>query len=299
MATKTGEVNYLQKGEQGDIGPLVYPAGEYASGVTYTRTALSAPMVLCEGQYYVLSKAGSFKGINPKTDYAANGSKATWVLMDKVQYAFFEVVMANFAKFASAVFYQQYMFSQQGVDASGKSTTNYKGFSSNAFTPNIQLDFLTGAVHFAQKNFVCDAVGNVFLKGTIMTPYKRLTVTAEGAGFLLDLSFWGYRIDISNLTSIIGARNTIILPPASEHIGAECRLIYPHLCTRAPHEHPIISTYPGEYFSNLPNTSTASEIELVENKVVKISSVNQMNSNGATISAQWYIENPEDVKIVS
>lgn len=299
MASKTGEVKFLQKGEQGDIGPLVYPAGEYASGVSYTRTSLSAPMVLCEGQYYVLSKAGSFKGINPKTDYAANGSKATWALMDKLQYAFFEVVMANFAKFASAVFYQQYMFSQQGVDASGKATSNYKGFASNAFTPNIQLDFLTGAVHFAQKNFVCDEKGDVFLKGTIMTPYKRLTVTAEGAAFLLDLSFWGYRLDVSNLTSYAEAANTIILPPASEYIGAECRLIYPHACTRVLHFHPIIKTYPGEYFSNLANDSNVSEIELVANKVLKISSINQMNNNGTTISAQWYIENPEDVTILS
>lgn len=148
MATKTGEVNYLQKGEQGDIGPLVYPAGEYASGVNYTRTALSAPMVLCEGQYYVLNKVGTFKGINPKTDYAANGSKATWALMDKVQYAFFDVLMANFAKLDSAVFYDGCMFSQEGVDADGNKTTDYRKFGMEEFTPNLLLNFLIGKAVF-------------------------------------------------------------------------------------------------------------------------------------------------------
>lgn len=102
LASKTGEVKYLQ---QGPVGPLVYPTGEYAASVSYTRTPLSAPMVLCEGQYYVLNKEGTFKNINPKKDYAANGSKATWVLMDKVRYSFVEILMANFAKLASAVFY--------------------------------------------------------------------------------------------------------------------------------------------------------------------------------------------------
>lgn len=148
LASKTGEVKYLQ---QGPVGPLVYPTGEYAASVSYTRTPLSAPMVLCEGQYYVLNKEGTFKNINPKKDYAANGSKATWVLMDKVRYSFVEILMANFAKLASAVFYGQYMFSQYGVRADGSAVETeggYKDFNysdpmnpANKFRPNLLLDF--------------------------------------------------------------------------------------------------------------------------------------------------------------
>lgn len=152
LASKTGEVKYLQ---QGPVGPLVYPTGEYAASVSYTRTPLSAPMVLCEGQYYVLNKEGTFKNINPKKDYAANGSKATWVLMDKVRYSFVEILMANFAKLASAVFYGQYMFSQYGIKADGSAVETvggYKDFNyndpmnpANKFRPNLLLDFLTGS----------------------------------------------------------------------------------------------------------------------------------------------------------
>lgn len=160
LASKTGQVKFLQKGEPGDIGPMVYPAGEYAADTSYTRTALSAPMVLCEGEYYALAKEGTYKGINPKTDYAANGSKATWLLMDKMRYAFIEVLMANFAKLASAVFHGQYMFSQYGVDASGSDVQTQKGYkdfnaadpmnAANRFRPNLLLDFLTGEL-FAKK----------------------------------------------------------------------------------------------------------------------------------------------------
>ena len=168
LASKTGQVKFLQKGDpgaQGPIGPLVYPAGEYSASTGYTRTALSAPMVLCEGQYYVLAKEGTFKGVNPKTDYAANGSKATWVVMDKVQYAFIEVLMANFAKLASAVFYGQYMFSQQGVDANGNPTNNYRNFGTANFMPNLLLDFQTGSFKGKEVEVQGDITANtMFLK---------------------------------------------------------------------------------------------------------------------------------------
>lgn len=147
LASKTGQVKYLQKGEpgaQGPAGPLIYPAGEYGASVSYTRTSLSAPMVLCEGQYYVLNKEGTFKNINPKNDYAANGSRATWVLMDKMKYAFAEVLMANFAKLASAVFYGQYMFSQYGIDNDGNPSSDYRNFEKGTFFPNLMFDFLRG-----------------------------------------------------------------------------------------------------------------------------------------------------------
>ena len=129
LASKTGQVNYNVPGATGPIGPLVYPAGEYNNATEYTRTVLSTPMVLDDGQYYVLNKEGTFTGIRPKDDYAANGSKATWVLMEYVKYAFVEVLMANFAKLGSAVFYGDVMMSQHGVDHRGAASSNYQDYN--------------------------------------------------------------------------------------------------------------------------------------------------------------------------
>lgn len=176
LASKTGQVNYNVPGATGPIGPLVYPAGEYNAATKYIRTALSAPMVLDDGQYYVLNKEGTFTGIRPKDDYAANGSKATWVLMEYVKYAFVEVLMAKFAKLGSAVFYGDVMMSQQGVDHRGASSSNYQNYnrpvydpdtgqSLPGFTPNLLFNFLTGAGHLARKNIEFGADGTVTLKG--------------------------------------------------------------------------------------------------------------------------------------
>lgn len=176
LASKTGQVRYSVPGAAGPIGPLVYPAGEYDAATKYIRTSLSAPMVIDDGQYYVLNKEGAFTGIRPKDDYAANGSKATWVLMEYVKYAFVEVLMAKFAKLASAVFYGDVMMSQQGVDADGKESSNYQGYntfrfdpntgeSKRLFTPNLLFNFLTGAGHLGRKNIEFGADGTVTLKG--------------------------------------------------------------------------------------------------------------------------------------
>ena len=176
IASKTGQVRYNVPGATGPIGPLVYPAGEYDAATKYIRTSLSAPMVIDDGQYYVLNKEGAFTGIRPKDDYAANGSKATWVLMEYVKYAFVEVLMANFAKLASAVFYGDVMMSQQGVDHRGASSSNYQNYnrpvydpdtgqSLPGFTPNLLFNFLTGAGHLARKNIEFGADGTVTLKG--------------------------------------------------------------------------------------------------------------------------------------
>lgn len=191
LASKTGQVNYNVPGATGPIGPMVYPAGEYNAATKYIRTALSAPMVLDDGQYYVLNKEGTFTGIRPKDDYAANGSKATWVLMEYVKYAFVEVLMANFAKLASAVFYGDVMMSQQGIDADGNESSSYQNYgkkrydpntgqSADLFTPNILFNFLTGAGHLGRKNIVFGGDGSISVSSNITAQSLKLKVIKSG-----------------------------------------------------------------------------------------------------------------------
>lgn len=173
LASKTGQVRYLKAGDAGPTGPIAYMAGEYSSTTQYTRTVLSVPIVLDDGGYYLLNKIGAFKGIRPKDDYATNGSNATWIRMDNIKYAFIEILMANFAKLASAVFYGDYMFSQYGVDANGNSTNAYQNFNSGTFTPNLLLDFLNGTLK-AKK---AEIEGSITIRNQFVE-YSEMTVPA-------------------------------------------------------------------------------------------------------------------------
>lgn len=181
LASKTGRVVYKQlpqkgdPGEAGADGPFVYPAGIYVIGAstTYTRTALSVPCVLFENEYYILNVTGTVGSeLNPKDNYSQLGNRATWKRMEKFQYAFFEVLMGNFAKLASAVFWGSYMFSQHGADAKGNPVTGedgYKDFTPDMseFTPNVLINFLTGYAHFAGKKVVFKENGDVEITGNL------------------------------------------------------------------------------------------------------------------------------------
>ncbi len=151
IASVTRTVKFAKKSEPGKRGQLPYPAGEYSMTMTYLCTDMVAPYVLYNGMYYVMNQVTSWVGqgmpsnLNtPQKDYAVNGTKATWIPFENYKATYIEILMGNFAKLASAVFYGDYMFSQQGVDANGNPTSSYENFGTDAFTPNILINFLTG-----------------------------------------------------------------------------------------------------------------------------------------------------------
>lgn len=140
-----------EDGAKGSRGQLPYPAGEYDLHTSYICTDMVAPYVLYNGTYYVMNQITAWVGQgvpsninNPQKDYAVNGTKATWIPFENYKAIYVEILMANFAKLASAVFSGDYMFSQQGVDADGNPTSNYEEFNTGNFTPNLLLDFATG-----------------------------------------------------------------------------------------------------------------------------------------------------------
>ena len=144
-----------EDGAKGSRGQLPYPAGEYDLHTSYICTDMVAPYVLYNGTYYVMNQITTWVGQgvpsninNPQKDYAVNGTKATWVPIESYKAIYVEILMANFAKLASAVFSGDYMFSQQGVDAEGNPTSSYEKIGTEEFTPNLLLNFLIGKAIF-------------------------------------------------------------------------------------------------------------------------------------------------------
>lgn len=217
MASKTGEVKYLQKGPR---GMLPYPAGEYDLHTSYVCTEQVAPYVLYNGIYYVMNQVTTWVGQgvpsninNPQKDYAVNGTKATWIPFESYKALYVEILMANFAKLASAVFYDEYMFSQQGVDADGNPTSNYKGFGTNAFTPNILLNFQTG-----YSKFINADIAGTIRATAVYTHYKELYLTS---GHILDPLTDGVNI----ITGGDGSTPTLVLPSATTWNGIQLSIV--------------------------------------------------------------------------
>lgn len=147
-------------GPAGERGRLPFPAGKWDANTTYTATDDITPIVYYEDgkTYYVMRKNGSVTGLNPVEDYSNPAGDPTWIPFENLKVVFTEILMANWAKLASAVFFGDCMFSQYGKDARGNDTKDYSGFdpskigqSNCLFTPNLMMDLMKGEFRLGDK----------------------------------------------------------------------------------------------------------------------------------------------------
>lgn len=175
-------------GPQGKKGQVVYPAGVYGNTVSYTTTETKAPYVYdpSDGNFYVLNAIMTWLGTEqnnrtPSQDYATNGGKY-WLKFEAFEAVYAKIGIIANGLIGSAVFNSDYMFSQQGIDESGTATTAYEDFGTEAFTPNIELNFKTGAGHLGAGQVTFEEDGSVKAKnltiseGRIREYYKAVTI---------------------------------------------------------------------------------------------------------------------------
>lgn len=162
-------------GKDGRDGRIVYPAGIYDATVTYTATDTKAPYVLYGETYYVMNVTTSWTGSQndgktPADDYKQYGEHATWIPMEKFEAVYAKLLIADNGTLGKFVFNGNYMFSQQGKDGSGNSSSDYENFNpdrpdSGNFQPNLYIDGLTGKI----------VASNAYVKGAYKEQAKLVT----------------------------------------------------------------------------------------------------------------------------
>lgn len=210
------------QGVPGREGLLVYPAGMYNKFDIYSAQGDSCPVVEYGGQYYRLKVgalwAGGSEGRdNPALDVAANDEQTVWMLFDSFRSIFTDVIMAEFAKLASAVFYGDWMISQHGINpATGEASEDYQKFKDKAFRPNVAIDFLNGELRARKGTF----------SGEIVTEF----VTLSDSDFNDDMQFtingvaythWYNMADKPTVLKLCYSDSgVIVLPSSAANIGA-------------------------------------------------------------------------------
>lgn len=146
-------------GSPGAKGQIVYPAGIYSADTPYQTTSEKAPYVFDSGDnnYYVLNVITPTPWIGteqvkqtPHED-AGEGGTHSWVLMESFDAIYANIGVFGYALVGSAVFWDEWVYSQQGTDVQGDASTAFERFNPSTpmgpdaeFTPNIALNFKTG-----------------------------------------------------------------------------------------------------------------------------------------------------------
>lgn len=98
--------------------------------------------------YMWTSRVSGNTEISPKEWIEAHQESGLWTPYPYDKLIAAEIALLNFALIGSAVFQDEYMISQQGVDASGNPTNDFRKFGTEEFTPNLLLNFLIGKTIF-------------------------------------------------------------------------------------------------------------------------------------------------------
>lgn len=158
--TKDGQPTYMrltgeqgQPGQTGGVGPMMYYAGEWQTGVSYVRTAQVVPLVShgSDQFFYFPAKEGTLLNNEPSS------SNTDWKQQQKVPLLLAQLLMVDFGKIASAVFCGDYMMSQRGrhFDTSKNAYVyddDYKSFDPTTYEqsddrdwrPLVSIDFKEG-----------------------------------------------------------------------------------------------------------------------------------------------------------
>ena len=143
-AFRLSGLNGSEKGDQGEAGPVVYPAGYWNENQTYEIKDGLCPYVYYEGNFYILNAT-------PSTGHNPEEYPNIWVKMESFEAIYADVGVFKQALVGSAVFHGDYVYSQQGIN--GTNYTDSKVSEADGkptdFTPNILFNFKTGAGHLA------------------------------------------------------------------------------------------------------------------------------------------------------
>lgn len=195
--TKLSGTNGLN-GENGSKGQIIYPEGIYNVNTVYQGTADKTPYVYDsnDANYYVLNIVGTWQGTLHSNESPSTDTSNSWVKLDAFEALYTKIGIIANGLIGSAVFNGNYMFSQQGIDASGQTSTQYQNFdpeipTGGEFTPNILFDFRTGAGHMAAGKIKFGSDGsvdltNIKINNTIIQNIKQYSLTQSSDPHILD-----------------------------------------------------------------------------------------------------------------
>lgn len=160
-----------ERGPQGQNGrgKMLYPAGVYDSGETYTTTDTLAPYVSIvrnnKTEYWFLDFDGTYSvsGVTPDVN-------TVWTKFDSFRAINTEILIAEYGRIGSSVFYGEFMFSKYGLDRKRIGDTTDYGGKYTGGTESVAEEY---------KYFLKDKNGNDIDYGEHSPSVKEILATSR------------------------------------------------------------------------------------------------------------------------
>lgn len=207
-------------GSPGAKGQIVYPAGVYSADTIYTTTSEKAPYVFDTGDsnYYVLNTIMSWDASQqvkktPHEDVGEGGTHS-WILMESFDAIYANIGVFGTALVGSAVFWDDWVYSQRGIDNQGDPSSDFERFSPSApmgpdalFTPNMAFNFKTGdgflaagkIRFYAEGKVVCN---NIEITDSLIQEYVNYDISSSNQSITVTDLY--AQISGSNTTNFVG-----------------------------------------------------------------------------------------------
>lgn len=158
-------------GAEGRRGQLVYPAGIYDLNTTYETTENKAPYVYDtnDGEFYVLNSIMQWKGSEQSNKYPSQAT-GIWEKLESYNALYTKIGIIANGLIGSAVYNEEWMFSQNGIDGSGNDTSEYQEFNPSW----LLLPIVMSGIKFLPKYAINLKTGVQYITG-----YNKTTSTAS------------------------------------------------------------------------------------------------------------------------
>mgnify|MGYP001470514058 CR=1 FL=1 len=187
--------------------PVPFPRSEpWSTRLTYKNGEY---LLLDDVIYMWSSRVPGNTTVSPKADLSSSTPSGKWKSYQNWPLLATNIALIKFGLIGSAVFKDEYQYSQQGKTVAGIATSDYRRFGTDDFIPNLMLDFETGRM-VGDK---CELSGSIKRGITIyesgasfqITPKSNIYVikntNAQNLVFLfisLGVAYWGTEFSIIN-----------------------------------------------------------------------------------------------------
>lgn len=122
--------------------PVPFPRSEpWSTGLTYKNGEY---LLLDDVIYMWSSRVPGNTTVSPKADLSSSTPSGKWKSYQNWPLLATNIALIKFGLIGSAVFKDEYMYSQYGIDNNGNPSSDYRNFEKGTFFPNLMFDFLRG-----------------------------------------------------------------------------------------------------------------------------------------------------------